>query len=80
MVNLRYLGTDTGLVIKTIAVEDIRKWTEIRDHLRWNDDQLKKITKALKKEGLLARAFLMYDTLCKVEPYSRHTDMGVHIH
>lgn len=53
---------------------------EIRDHLRWNDDQLKKITKALKKEGLLARAFLMYDTLCKVEPYSRHTDMGVHIH
>ena len=53
MVNLLYLGTDTGLVLKTIAVDDIRKWTDIRDHLRWDNTRLQLITKALKKQGLL---------------------------
>lgn len=53
MVDLKYLGTDTGLVIKTIAVDDIREWTDIRDHLKWDNSKLSKITKAMKKEGIL---------------------------
>ena len=47
------MGTDTGLVLKTISVEDIRKWTDIREHLGWDNSRLQKITKALKIEGLL---------------------------
>jgi len=53
LVDLKYLGTDTGLVIKAIAVDDIREWSDIRDHLKWDNSRLGKVTKALKKEGLL---------------------------
>ena len=53
MVTPEYLGTDNGLVIKAISVDDLRQWAEIRDRLGWNNDQLKTVTKALKKEGLL---------------------------
>jgi hypothetical protein len=53
MVKLAYLGTDKGLIIKAISVDNLRQWAEIRDHLEWNNDQLKTVTKALKKESLL---------------------------
>lgn len=49
----KYLGTDTGLVLKTIAVDNIRKWSDIRDHLGWDNSRLSKITKELKAERIL---------------------------
>ena len=53
MDSLKYLGTLKGQVIKTIAVDGFRQWSEIRDTLGLTDDQLRPLIKELKSEGLL---------------------------
>jgi len=55
--SLKYLGTLKGQVIKTIAVDGIRKWGEIRDALRLTDDQLSPLIKDLKTEGLIENKY-----------------------
>lgn len=53
MSNLPYFGTIEGQIIKLIAVDDIRKWTELRDHFGWTDDQMKSYTKPMERKNIL---------------------------
>ena len=50
---MKYVGTLKGQVIKTIAVDGIRKWGEIRDAMGITDDQLRPLIKELKSEKLI---------------------------
>ena len=53
MDSLKHIGTLKGQVLKTIAVEGFRQWSEIRDSLGFTDEQLKPLIKELKREELL---------------------------
>lgn len=53
MESLKHIGTLKGQVLKTIAVDGFRQWSEIRDSLGLTDEQLKPLIKELKREGLL---------------------------
>jgi len=53
MDSLKHLGTLKGQVIKTIAVDGLRQWGEIRDALGFTDAQLRPLIKDLKSEGFL---------------------------
>jgi phosphatidylserine/phosphatidylglycerophosphate/cardiolipin synthase-like enzyme len=55
--SLKYLGTSKGQIIKAIAVEDLRKWGEIRDNIGLTDDQLRTTIRELKSEGLLEERY-----------------------
>jgi len=46
-----------GQIIKAIAVDGLRKWGEIRDKIRLDDDQLRTVIKELKSEGLLEEKY-----------------------
>jgi len=55
--SLKYLDTLKGQVIKTIAVDGIRKWGEIRDALGFTDAQLRPLIKELKSDGLIEEKY-----------------------
>ena len=53
MESLKYLGTIKGQILKAIAVDELYKWSEIRDSLGFTHEQFKLIMKELEKEGLI---------------------------
>lgn len=46
-----------GQIIKAIAVDDLRKWGEIREKTGLDNDQLRTVIKELKSEGLLEERY-----------------------
>ena len=55
MVSPKYLGTLKGDIIKTIAVDGLREWREIREKTGLDDNQIKNLTGELRSDGVLER-------------------------